>query len=337
VPLILALLFLTWPAAAQTPDSYTSIIEQYLAGDGVGAVKQLAPRGGRLPGEVVARVRALSDRQVRGAVMMHTELADAWLLIGQPSSASIQIGNAERLLRILTEDVGRRSASQSFAIRWYAFVTSVYSAQGLFDLAHRMVTAGLTTFPRSAELMVAEGCVFEMRASLVVSTRNQRTVRDPSRENRQFASLLDAAAKDFTRALDADATLAAAHLHRGWVHHLLDDGRAPAELEAALGHATDDGSRYLAHLFLGAVAEQRKDLDTARREYEAAKAIGPYQTPYVALGRIEEQSGHGERARSIAADYARLPDKVEDPWWDYRLGGFITGALAWLRREAGQP
>ena len=121
------------------------------------------------------------------------------------------------------------------------------------------------------------------------------------------------------------------------MHHRIGDSRAPADLEAALAQATDEGTRYLAHLFLGAVAEQRKDLEGARREFEAARAVAPYQSSFVALGRIEETLGHGDRARQIAAEYAQLTVKLEDPWWDYRLGGFITGALTWLRQEARQP
>jgi hypothetical protein len=47
--------------------------------------------------------------------------------------------------------------------------------------------------------------------------------------------------------------------------------------------------------------------------------------------------GHSERARAIAVEYAELAGKTEDPWWDYRLGGFTFGALDWLRHEARTP
>jgi hypothetical protein len=36
-------------------------------------------------------------------------------------------------------------------------------------------------------------------------------------------------------------------------------------------------------------------------------------------------------------EYAQLPEKTADPWWDYRLGGFTSGALDWLRHEARMP
>ena len=147
----------------------------------------------------------------------------------------------------------------------------------------------------------------------------------------------EAAARDFQRAIDIDPALSNAHLHRGWVHHQLGDSRAAADLEAALRHATDDASRYLAHLFLGMVAEHGNGLDAALREFEAARAIGPYQTSFVALSRVETALGHAERARTIAAEFAQRAPTSEDPWWGYRLGGFSSGALGWLRQEARKP
>jgi hypothetical protein len=59
-----------------------------------------------------------------------------------------------------------------------------------------------------------------------------------------------------------------------------------------------------------------------------------YQTAYVALSRVEEALGHSDRARAVAQDYVQLTDKADDPWWDFRLGGFNSGALRWLRIEA---
>jgi uncharacterized protein HemY len=93
--------------------------------------------------------------------------------------------------------------------------------------------------------------------------------------------------------------------------------------------------RYLAHLFLGAVAERHKDLEAARRQFEAANSLGPFQTATVALGEVEATLGHPERARAITAQYAEHRDATtEDPWWSYLIGGFVPGALTWLRQEA---
>ena len=109
------------------------------------------------------------------------------------------------------------------------------------------------------------------------------------------------------------------------------------DLDAALRTAGSDDVRYLAHLFLGAGDEHRQDLESARQHFEAAHRLGPYQTSAVALGRVEAEIGHADRARAIAAEYAAAPNALEDPWWNYELGGFEPGAITWLRAEARRP
>jgi tetratricopeptide (TPR) repeat protein len=322
--------------SAQNPGTYVTVVEQYAAGDVSGAIALFTNATPRLPGEIVTRMRALPDRQVRAAVVMHTELAAARIRSGDVSAAITHVANGRRLLGILTGDARRRAAAQTFAIRWYAFVTNVWAGQGRFDTAYASVRDGLTAFPGAAELYVARGCINEMRASLVAIDSRYGFIGYKDRIGFDRRSM-ETAAADFQRALDVDPTLAVAHLHRGWIHHWLGDRRAAPELDAALKTATDDGVRYLGHLFRGAAAEVADDLETARVEFEAAKALGGYQTAYVALGRVETLLGHSERAREVAAEYAQLSDKAEDPWWDYRLGGFTAGALDWLRHEARRP
>jgi tetratricopeptide (TPR) repeat protein len=214
-------------------------------------------------------------------------------------------------------------------------ITNLWAGQGRFDVAYATIRDGMTVFPGSAPLYVARGCIDEARATTVLSLEPRYAlVGDRDRISRDGIRSLEAAVADFQTALRSDARLAVANLHRGWIHYRLGDRRAAEELAAALNDATDDGIRYLAHLFRGAIAEARDDLEGARAEFEAAKNLGAYQSSYVALGRVETALGHGDRAREIAVQYARLPEKAEDPWWDYRLGGFTSGALEQLRAEA---
>jgi tetratricopeptide (TPR) repeat protein len=325
-------------ASAQNPQTYVTAVDRYAAGDVSGAIALFANATPRLSGEIVTGMRALPDRQVRAAVVMHTELAAARIRNGEISPATIHIANAQRLLGILTGDARRRTASQTFAVRWYAFVTNVWSGQGRFDAAAASVRDGLTVFPGAAELYVARGCINEARATMVLDLDPRfALIGDRDRVSRDGVRSLEAAVVDFQNALRAEPTLAIANLHRGWIHHRLHDRRAAEELDAALNGATDEGVRYLAHLFLGAAAEVREDLEGARVEFEAAKRLGAHQTSYVALGRVETALGHGERARELAMEFAQLPEKADDPWWDYRLGGFTSGALEWLREEARRP
>jgi tetratricopeptide (TPR) repeat protein len=322
------------PAFAQALDQYVSIVDQYANGDENGALNRLAPSDGRIPSAIVARMRALTDRQVRSAVMLHTELAAVLLANARAPQAMVQIGNAQHLLEILTDDTRRRAAARPFAIRWYAFATNLYSGQGLFVAAFAISRDGQAALPHSAEVAVARGAVYEMRATLAVSTSGFNALSDRGYGIRRN---FESAASEYQRALTEDPAFAFAYLHRGWVHLQVGDSRATADLESALRAAKDDNVRYLAHLFLGAAAERRDDLDSARRHFEAAHQLGPFQTSAVALSRVETAMGHADRARAIAAAFAQLQDRAEDPWWNYQLGGFEPGAITGLRAEARRP
>jgi tetratricopeptide (TPR) repeat protein len=334
---VVATLVFSRVASAQNPGTYVMVVDQYAAGDVSGAIALFANATPRLSGEIVTRMRALPDRQVRAAVVMHTELAAARIRSGDVSAAITHVANGQRLLGILTGDARRRAAAQIFAIRWYAFVTNIWAGQGRFDAAFASVRDGLNAFPGAADLYVARGCINEMRGSLVSTDSGYAFIGNRDRIGLDRLRSMEAAAADFQRALGVDPALAVAHLHRGWIHHWLGDPRAAQDLDAALNGATDDGVRYLARLFRGAAAEVREDLAAARLEYDAARALGGYQTAYVALGRVETALGHTERAREIAAEYSQLSEKTEDPWWEYRLGGFTAGALDWLRQQARRP
>ena len=269
-----------------------------------------------------------ADRQ-RAAAMLHTDLAYAFLVARATADASFHIGAARRIIGMMKAGGRGDDRTQLFERRWFVVTAGWYTAVGRLQQAELFVRDGLSEYPRDAMLHVARGCIREMDAALMVT--DARNGAQVSRATR----LLEAAAADYRRALAYDDTLASAHLHLGWVRFLGRDDRSIPEFESALEHADDDTTRYLARLFLGAVAERQNRLEDARREYEAAFALGSsYQTAFIALSRAEEALGHSARARELAQQYAALGEKHEDPWWDYHLGGFDQATLQWLRREA---
>ena len=158
-----------------------------------------------------------------------------------------------------------------------------------------------------------------------------------ARRREQMEEGLKGAATNFVHALSVDPHNAEAHLHLGWVRFFLQDKRAKADLDAALADADNDTTRYLAHLFLGGIAERENRLPDALREYEAVRSLGAgYQTPYAALSRVEGALGHVDRARELAMVGLQLTKADDDPWWDLRIG-FDRESLVWLRAEARKP
>ena len=329
---IVAILIVSPFGAAQQRSTYSALVDRYAQGDAAGALHELARwSASEVRNAADVQLRIVTAERQRAAVMLHTEMANAWLQARATAYASLHLNVARRMLTIMKRGVRGDERAQMFERRWYAFVASMYTSQGVLNQAELIVRDGLSVYGRDARLFVARGAIREMDATL--------TTADPNggpavRTNRWFES----AAADYRRAIEYDDTLATAHLHLGWMRLRERDDRSLHDFESALEHADDDGTRYLAHLFLGAFAERKNHLDDARGHYEAALALGSgYQTAYVALSHVEEARGNSARARDLARLYAALAVKVEDPWWNYHLGGFDQQTLDWLRREATTP
>lgn len=334
------------PAFAQPPFDYDRLVDAYATGHLDEAVSQLSRwPWEQVKGAVSLFVKAIeaqtalvtapvSSRRLRAAVMLHTDLAAA-LLNDDFTRAESHINLARRLVDLLTGRRRRDPRAREFVPRWYEFAPSMYLLHQNPDKALLLVQEGFTHAADNATLHLYSGIVFEMtgpRQGALVARARSLTLR-PGR----LEAPLEAAARAYGRALTADSHMAIARIHLGRVHFLQHDSRARADLEQALADATDIGARYLAHVFLGDLAESDKRQADALHEYEAAMAVGPqYQTAYVAAARMADALGEFERAREIALALVGI-EKREDPWWNYRLGELNMPALQWLRTAAQEP
>jgi tetratricopeptide (TPR) repeat protein len=328
------------PAAAQDSADYDRLVSAYAAGHLSEAVAVL----GRWPREnVSAAVRGLESMSRTGpgaparlpaAVMLHTDLAAA--VSGTDGGLSdFHLGLARRLVDLMVAKKEKVTGAQEFAKRWYEFAPSLYLASRELEKAFWLVQDGLVRSPGDPMLYLFSGTIIELRGPIptTVITRSRGFGTAPGPPERQ----LEAAANLYRRALGVDSHFAAARLRLGWIHVQQRDSRARAEIEAALADATDIPTQYVAHLFLGTIAERNGRFADALDQYEQARAIGPaYQTAYVAVCRTAEALGDVERAQRTAAAFVGI-EKREDPWWDYHLGGLNMPALEWLRAVAQTP
>ena len=328
------------PAAAQDAGDYEHLVDVYAAGHLNEAVSVL----GRWPREkVTAAVRALESAsrasvgapaRLPAAVMLHTDLAAA--VTGIDSHLSdFHVGLARSLVGLMVDKKAHASGAQEFVKRWYEFAPSLYLATQELEKASFVVREGFTRSPGNPFLYIYSGIIVELRGG--VSSGIASAPRAFSAGAGRTGNQLEGAAAEYRRALMVDAHFAPARLRLGWIHFRQRDGRARAEIEAALADATDVATKYLAHLFLGAIAERESRLTDALDEYEQAEATGPaYQTAYVAICRVAEALGDAARAQRAAATFVGI-EKHEDPWWDYHLGGLNMAALDWLRGAAHTP
>jgi tetratricopeptide (TPR) repeat protein len=341
---VLAPLLIVMPAttSAQSVAEYLRLVSRY-PNDPEGAVATLDTWTSRATIEegieaclrVVPEMRRsmCSDQQIVSAAMLHTDIA--LVHIGRANIAKsllqhedeFHVRMAARLLAAVA------SVRGLFSERWFEFMTTLHIAAGRAGDAVVIVGEGLARHPRAARLLMVRGVITEQSIFNYNNLRGEESQNDRA-STIVFRTLQDAAA-DYRRALHIDPTLASARVRLGWTALLLRDRGAIATFSTALEGEPDARSRYLAHLFLGGIAEREKRWDDAVREYQAARAVLPaYQTACIALSHAEDARGNRAEARAIATVCAYLRDDEMDPWWGHRLGNPDIAMLEWLRAEA---
>jgi hypothetical protein len=326
------------PARAQNVELYLALAREYAAGRGDEATARLGKWGqGDLIAAATTAALTANARDLVAAAMLHTDLANS-IIDTDPDTARFHLNQARGALSVASGRIGQRKRLEPFVRRWYRFVASVYTSAELLPQASAQVQRGLVLFPEDAGLHVARGIIVEVavRKNLVPDWRRHTVYSEDNRARVEAA--LKTATNDYLRALSIDSHNAEAHLHLGWVRLVLGDGRVKSELAAAIVDAEDDTVRYLAHMLLGGLAEYENNLTDALQEYELARTAGPgFQTPFVALSRVEQSLGHDDRARELALVGLQLEKTAaDDPWWDHRIG-FDRESLYWLRDEVRRP
>jgi tetratricopeptide (TPR) repeat protein len=327
----LAVAMLLGPRPLAQPFDYERLVTAYASGQLDEAVGRLLrwPRDPIRNG-VDATVKA-AEARLRAAIMLHTDVAA--VSIGSDFSlAEFHVNAARRLIDVLASRAPHDPRAREFITHWYEFTPSLFLVVRKLDRAAWLVQEGFDRSPNNPTLHTYKGIIVEMRGPVQAAfvDRGRGLALSPARAEKS----LEPATQEFRLALKADSRFALARLHLGRIHFLSDDNRARAELEQALADATDAPTQYMAHLFLGEVAERDKRQADAMREYEAAIAVGPtYQTGYVAAARMADSLGESDRARELAMACVRI-ERHEDPWWDYQLGGVNMTMLVWLRQAA---
>lgn len=310
-------------AFGQSTADYLRLVDRYVE-DADAAVKTLARQARTaVDGAVNACATMCSQQALVAAAMLHSDAA-AVLMDSAPAEAAFHIRMASRLL-------GRVQERPVWVQRWYEYNAMRYVSAGRFQNATTLVNEGLARYPRAATLYAARGTVSELQVTADHPNLRGAAISD-DRESFRVTRALEGAAADYRRALALDPRFEVARLRLGWIHLLLGDKRAADELSAIVQDATDDSIRYLAHLFLGGIAEGEGRLGDARQAYGAARQAGPrYQSACVALSHVEGALGDSTRAQEVALECFEHP-KEDDPWW--RLGAFDPQTLDWLYSEA---
>jgi hypothetical protein len=237
-------------------------------------------------------------------MLMHLEAA--LLLAGQRDDrmwAHIRSGQA------LGEALGRDRDQAWFVHRWYTLVTRLFHDDARLTPIRR---AWMAFAWNSAIDSFEDGLRFEYKALTPPRGLPGLSVRALD------SSELRGAVANFERAAAAGVLVAALHAARLRMLHG-DNAAARRSFEQA-ATAPTPSTRYLAHLFLGAMDERDGQLQAAESHYRAASSVFPYaQSGRVALSSLLARTGRGAEAAAVIVRTApsSLAATSFDPWWLY--------------------
>jgi tetratricopeptide (TPR) repeat protein len=287
-----------------------------------------------------ATMAARNAGQLRAAAVFHLEIGVALAGISLGASAGHFKYGSDLLDRwtAVQPFVGAATgeAEKAFRAMWFGVAGSAFLAVRDIGRARPLVEKVSSIQPRSARTRTLSGMVHELEASLnkpdVAPTLRRREL---SRRDQMLR--LSSAERDYREALRLDENYAPALVRLGRVLHLLSRVRDAREsLERGQRLAKDDGTRYAAALFMGALKQDEQDLEGARQSYEQALALAPTsQTATVALAHLEVMAGRPDRAGAVAR---RLVDAsvAGQPWWASQYGALDLEGLRSLREQVGQ-
>ena len=274
------------------------------------------------------RVRRLSL-----SLLVHTEaavrLSDVNAFAGQLTLAREAVGRLRRFEEDLGDslDTGEREAIRIFIRDWYLVIVSRLQAGEHLAFLKTHVREGLELFRDDPELLLTRGTISEGEADRAIVDRSlAREIYAPDFVHR-WREFMSAAGGDYRAATRRRPELYEATLRWGRIcSHLGDRNEARRALDEV---AASDGPahlRYLAHLFLGDLAEREQQPDRARLAYESALALVPTaQAPMLALSLLCDGAGEPECARRwLSRSMAATGRGRLDPWWAYQRG------QAWL-------
>lgn len=307
---------------AQPPPTYRQIVDRYRtsANDGVErmlALAEAARSAGVEQAVSASGPDAWSWEELAAAAMMHTDAGFYFLSKQEPGMPHLLI--AEKLLdHALIATRGHAA----FVRRWYDVVERVIRRYGDAPNAKWFAARYTDRFrdrPQTAKALAAyyrgvfaelDGCQKGEFLTITGLTESGGHL-----VQRYFVP----AARELEAALSLDADLLDAALHLGRIRMLEGrDGDAIALFDRAAGSETR-AVAYLAHLFLGSLAERTARWDAAEKSYRAAVATFPAgQSASIALAQLLDRRGRVVEADGlIAAQLARRSSQVVEPWWAY--------------------
>jgi tetratricopeptide (TPR) repeat protein len=300
--------------------AYRQVIDAYRDGRVLhGEPIASGAEGLSIASRVVESASGWTPADLAAAAMFHTDVALRLAKSARQEGAAAHVGAAAALLRAA---VAREPTRTAFARRWRSTVSGLLHAAGALELAAKIEAEALPGLESKqqadARAAFALGLTEEIRAAVAGPLSGSVAKRNAPVPPEARRALADAA-RHFQDALAADPADAEAALHLGRI--MLVTGReidADRPLRVAAG-APDSPVRYLAMIFLGAIAERQSRYADAERHYVAALDAFPWgQSAPLALSHVMMRQGREAEARAaVARHFTRTGARAVEPLWTY--------------------
>jgi tetratricopeptide (TPR) repeat protein len=298
---------------------YRALVESYQTG-GSRVADQVAAAP---PRELEAWVeRAVSDRAgawdwqaIRAAAILHTELWYRAVVEKRDDSARDHLNAALRLFERLRQVEPRQI---EYIDRWRQLMTSALPAMMNAVEAGNFATRTAAAFPLDLNRQLATRAFANgLEAERLGAERLARSGPLTMGENSSMRWWA-AAVSSYSDALKHDRTFGLASLHLGRVRMLQGAGDDAATHFERATDAADPRVRYLAHLFLGSLAERKRHDADAERSYLSAMKTYPLgQAALLALSQLLSRTGREADGRQVLALLSSRKGGSVEPLWTY--------------------
>ena len=269
---------------------------------------------------VVGSASGWAAADLTAAAMFHTDVALRLAKASRHDGAAAHADAAAALLRAAVE---REPSRTAFARRWRSTVAGLLHAADAVDLAKSIEAEALPGLGDSkqqidARAAFARGLSEEIRAAVAGPLSGRVAKRNAPVPPEARRTLVNAAGH-FQNALAVDPAHAEAALHLGRIMVVVGreiDADRPLRMA---GGSPDSPVRYLALMFLGAIAERQSRYADAERHYAAALDAFPWgQSAPLALSHVLMREGREAEARAaVARHFTRTGGRAVDPLWTY--------------------
>jgi tetratricopeptide (TPR) repeat protein len=272
-----------------------------------------------------------SAEDLRAAAMLHTDAAIELLELAHVEHAVFHLNTASRLV---DATLGISALDSAYGARWYALSVALLEMYGVHPWAGEFRKRSAARFFRNPSRTALTSAIQdERRASGIVRLSRADHVGEVAGVDVRLVMRFKRVAQAFEKVVRLDPQCHEAWLHLGRARMIVNEyDRATSALEKA-SLAADPRHRYLALMFLGAIAELKEEFALAERRYVDASRAYPWgQSAPLALSHLLSRIGQEAKAREILEDHlSRSRRLIAEPLWTYMLDPPASMTLNELR------